>query len=93
MANPAPDSKLPAYAAFGFIAVGLALGALFGIAHGTLLGGVLAGMGVIPALLGMWKGIQQEKQGTLALSVIAVLMSLCIGGALIVLRIIYYIHH
>jgi hypothetical protein len=34
----------------------------------------------------MWKGIQQETQGTLAMSVGAVLLSLAVGGLLIVLR-------
>jgi hypothetical protein len=36
----------------------------------------------------MWKGIQQETQGTLALSVAAVLTSLGAGAVLIVLRLV-----
>jgi hypothetical protein len=34
----------------------------------------------------MWKGIQQETQGTLALSVAVVLAAIAVGAALIVLR-------
>jgi TRAP-type C4-dicarboxylate transport system permease small subunit len=40
----------------------------------------------------MWKGIQQETQGTLAISVGAVLLALGVGGVLIVLRVIHWIH-
>ena len=40
----------------------------------------------------MWKGIQQETQGTLAISVGAVLVALGVGGVLIVLRVIHWIH-
>jgi hypothetical protein len=39
----------------------------------------------------MWKGIQQETQGTLALSVGAVIVSLGVGGVLIVLRVIHWL--
>jgi hypothetical protein len=39
----------------------------------------------------MWKGIQQETQGTLALSVAAVLFCLAVGGLLIVLRVIHWV--
>jgi len=67
---------------------GSAIAAVQGITHGSIVGGVIAAAGAIPACYGMWKGIQQETQGTLALSVTAVMASLAIGGALIVLRII-----
>jgi TRAP-type C4-dicarboxylate transport system permease small subunit len=40
----------------------------------------------------MWKGIQQETQGTLAISVGAVLVSLTVGAVLIVLRVIHWLH-
>jgi hypothetical protein len=40
----------------------------------------------------MWKGIQQETQGTLAVSVSAVLVSLAVGGVLIVLRVVSWLH-
>ena len=36
----------------------------------------------------MWKGIQQETQGTLAISVGGVLLSLGVGGLLILLAIV-----
>lgn len=73
------------------IGVGILLAAVQGLLKGSLIGGVFAGAGAIPACFGMWKGIQQDTQGTLALSVLALLSSLGIGAILIILRIIHWI--
>ncbi len=91
MGNPVPDSKTPALAAFGMVVLGLVIAAIQGLTHGSIAGGVIAALGAVPACFGMWKGIQQETQGTLALSVGAVLVSLAVGGLLIVLRVIHWI--
>jgi hypothetical protein len=88
MGNPVPDSKTPAFAAFGMVVLGLVIAALQGVSHGSIAGGVIAALGAGPACFGMWKGIQQETQGTLAISVIAVLISLGVGGLLILLRVV-----
>ena len=92
MGNPVPDSKTPAFAAFGMVVLGLVIAAVQGFVHGSLLGGTIAGLGAIPGCYGMWKGIQQETQGTLAISVAAVLLSLAVGGLLIILRFIHWLH-
>ena len=89
MANPVPDSKLPAAVAFGLCAVGLVLGLIGGFTSGSYAGGIIAGLGVIPACIGMWKGIQQESQVTLGLSVLAVLTSLAVGALLLVLAVVH----
>jgi hypothetical protein len=86
MGTPVPDSKTPAFAAVGLVVLGLVIAALGGITKGSILGGIVAAAGAIPACYGMWKGIQQETQATLAMSVGAVLLSLAVGGLLIVLR-------
>ena len=86
MGTPVPDSKTPALAAVGLVVLGLVIAAMGGITKGSILGGIIAAAGAIPACFGMWKGIQQETQGTLAMSVGAVLLSLAVGGLLIVLR-------
>ncbi len=91
MGNPVPDSKTPALAAVGMVVLGLVIAALQGFSHGSIAGGVIAALGAVPACYGMWKGIQQETQGTLAMSVGAVLLSLGVGGLLIVLRIIHWL--
>lgn len=92
MGNPVPDTKMPALVAFVMVAAGLALAAAQGIVHGSIGGGVIAAAGAIPACYGMWKGIQQETQGTLAVSVTAVLVALAVGGVLIVLRVVSWLH-
>ena len=86
-----PDSKTPALIAFAFVGVGLLIAALQGFTVGSIAGGVIAALGAIPACFGMWKGIQQETQGTLAMSVIAVLVALGVGGLLIVMRVIHWV--
>ena len=91
MADPVPDSKTPALAAFGLVIIGLVIAAVQGLKHGSIAGGVIAALGAGPACFGMWKGIQQETQGTLALSVGAVLAALAVGGLLIVLRVFAWI--
>ena len=91
MADPVPDSKTPALAAFGLVVIGIVIAAVQGLSHGSIGGGVVAAAGAIPACFGMWKGIQQETQGTLALSVGAVIASLGVGGVLIVLRVIHWL--
>jgi hypothetical protein len=88
MAPSSPGSNLPALVAFGLVIAGLAIGLASGISEGSIAGGIVAGLGTIPACVGMWKGIQQETQTTLAMSVVAVLASLAVGGLLIILRIV-----
>ena len=89
MGNAVPDSKTPAFAAFGMVVLGLVIAAIQGsIGHGSIAGGIIAALGAGPACFGMWKGIQQEGQGTLAMSVVAVLVSLGVGGLLILLAIV-----
>jgi len=92
MGNPVPDSKTPALVAFVMVIIGIVIAAMQGITHGSIAGGVIAALGAIPACYGMWKGIQQETQGTLAVSVTAVLVSLAVGGLLIVLRVVSWLH-
>lgn len=88
MATSVADSKTPAFAAFGLVVFGLIIAAVQGLTHGSIAGGVIAGLGAIPGLYGMWKGIQQETQGTLALSVVAVLVSLGVSTLLILMRVV-----
>jgi len=92
MGTPVADTKMPAFVAFAMVVVGILIAAVQGITHGSIVGGVIAAAGAIPACYGMWKGIQQETQGTLALSVTAVLVALAVGALLIVLRVVSWLH-
>jgi hypothetical protein len=92
--TPSPDSKLPAMVAIGFVVVGLIIAlAIGGVTGGSMIGGVIAALGAIPACVGMWKGIQQQTQTTLAISIGALLLALGVGGVLIILRVIDLIRH
>lgn len=86
-----PDSKTPVFVALAAVAIGIVIAAVQGITHGSILGGVVAALGAIPACFGMWKGIQQETQGTLAMSVGTVLLALGVAAVLIVLRVIHWV--
>ena len=88
MGTPVADSKTPAFVAYGLVVLGLMIAAVQGLTSGSILGGLIAASGAIPACYGMWKGIQQETQGTLAMSVVAVLVSLGVGGLLILMKVV-----
>jgi hypothetical protein len=91
MGNPVPDSKTPALAAVGMVVLGLVIAAIQGLSHGSIAGGIIAALGAVPACYGMWKGIQQETQSSLAMSVGAVLLSLAVGAILIILRVVHWV--
>jgi hypothetical protein len=88
---PEADNKTPAFAALGLVVIGIVIAVVQGFTHGSIGGGIIALLGAIPACFGMWKGIQQETQGTLGLSVVALIASLLVGGLLIVLRVIHWV--
>jgi hypothetical protein len=90
MGEPVPDSKTPALVSIALVVLGIGIAAIGGITHGSIAGGLVAGAGAIPGCVGMWKGIQQETQTTLAISVATVLLSLAVGAVLIVLRVIHW---
>lgn len=83
----APDSKLPLLAALFCNIIGLLIGAISGFGSGSIAGGVIAGLGVIPSCWGMWAGIQnKESQAGLMWSILLFLLSLTVAGLLIVLK-------
>jgi hypothetical protein len=88
MGEPVPDSKTPALVAVAFVLIGVVLAVL---AHAGIVGGLVAAAGAIPGCVGMWKGIQQETQTTLAISVATVLLALAVGAVLLVLGIIHHL--
>jgi peptidoglycan biosynthesis protein MviN/MurJ (putative lipid II flippase) len=92
MANSATDTKTPVLIAVVMVIAGVAIAAAQHLAYGSIVGGIIAAAGAIPACYGMWKGIQQETQATLAMSVGAVILSLVIGGLLIVLAVVHGVH-
>ncbi len=92
MGTSVPDSKTPALIALAFVAAGILIAIMGGngILQGSIPGGIVAALGAVPACYGMWKGIQQETQSTLAVSVTAVIASLGVGAVLIILRVVHW---
>jgi hypothetical protein len=76
-----PSAKTPIFISLAFVGFGIVLG-LIGMG---ILGGVIAGFGVIPAAWGAWAGMQQETQASLAGALGMVFLSLGVGAVLIVL--------
>jgi hypothetical protein len=91
MADPVPDSKTPVFIALAFAAIGLILGIALDSGGGKLFAGLLAAGGAVPAAVGMWKGIQQQGQSTLASALGALLLSLGVALAMIVWAIIQFV--
>lgn len=91
MGQRVADSKLPVLISLVFVLAGCSIAAIHGILHGSIGGGIVAAIGALPGLAGMWKGIQQETQSTLALSVGMVIVSLAVGAVLIVLGIVNWV--
>ena len=57
----APDSKLPLIASLFCTLLGLLIGFISGIKSGSMGGGIIAGLGMIPACYAMWLGIQDRE--------------------------------
>ena len=86
-----PSSTPPMIATLAFIVAGLIIAAVGGFTSGSIAGGIVAGLGVIPACWGAWTGMQQETQGGLALSLGLVFVSLGVGAILIILRVVAWV--
>jgi hypothetical protein len=91
MADPVPDSKTPVFIALACAALGLVLGIILHSGGGKLAAGLIAAGGAIPAAVGMWKGIQQQTQTTLASALGALILSLLVAAAMIIWAIIAFI--
>jgi peptidoglycan biosynthesis protein MviN/MurJ (putative lipid II flippase) len=90
MADPVPDSKTPVFVALTFAATGIVFGLVFGSGGGKLFAAAIAAVGAVPAAVGMWKGIQQQGQSTLAGALGALLLSLGVALVMIVWAVIVF---
>jgi len=83
-----PSSQTPLLVSLGLVAVGVIIAALGGITEGSILGGVISALGVVPAAWAAWAGMQKQTQGSLAMAILMVFASLGVGGILILLRLV-----
>jgi hypothetical protein len=88
----ASNARVPLLVSVGFIAAGVVIAAAGGLTSGSVVGGVVAGLGVIPSLWAVWAGMQQKTQTSLGLAVVLVFASLGVGAILILLRVVDWLH-
>jgi hypothetical protein len=86
MTTQAPDYKLPILVTAAFVIAGLLIAAIGGFTEGSIAGGIVAGLGVIPSMWAMFVGMQQKTQTGLALGIFLFLVSIGVAGLLILLR-------
>ncbi len=85
------NASMPAMATVAFALIGLVIGAIGGITHGSIFGGIIAGLGIIPACVGMFAGMQQETQTGLLMNILAFLFAIGVAGMLILLRFVDFL--
>ena len=81
-------TQAPLLLALALIAAGVIIAALGGITSGSILGGIVAALGLVPACYAAWLGMQKETQGSLGLALLLVFVSLGVGGILLLLRVV-----
>lgn len=82
----APDTKMPSMISAGFLVVGLIIAAIGGFSSGSIAGGIIAGLGVLPALWGIVNGLQHKTQTAVLAPFLLLLVNLGVAALLIVLR-------
>lgn len=88
----APDTKLPNLAALLCIIIGLLIGLIGGIGSGSMAGGIIAGLGIIPACWSMWAGIQnKESQAGLLWGILLFLGAAGVAALLILLKLVDWV--
>ena len=82
------NAQTPILISLAMVIAGVVIAAVGGISSGSILGGILAACGIIPAAWGAWAGMQQETQKSLAGALGMVFVSIGVGGLLLLLAII-----
>lgn len=78
-------SKPLLYASMACVALGILIALVLSTGPiGAIVGGIVAVVGVIPALYLAWLGIQEETQANLALAITMVVVSFCVGAGILV---------
>ncbi len=80
--------QTPLLISLGLVAVGVIIAAIGGITAGSIVGGVGAALGVVPACWAAWAGMQKETQASLGMALLLVFVSLGVGGLLLLLRVV-----
>lgn len=87
----APDTKLPSMISAGFLLLGLLIAVIGGLTSGSIAGGIVVGLGVIPALWGIVNGLQHKTQTAVLAPFLLLVTNLGVAGLLIVLRFVDWV--
>jgi len=80
--------QTPLLISLGLVGLGVIIAAIGGITAGSIVGGVVAALGVVPACWAAWAGMQKETQASLGMALLLVFTSLGVGGLLLLLRVV-----
>lgn len=80
-------SRTATYVGLALVVAAIVAGAVQGFS-GSVLGAVLALAAVIPAAIGMWKGVQEKTQTGLGMAIGVFILALGTAGVLGVLKIV-----
>ena len=83
--------QTPLLISLGLVGVGVIIAAIGGITAGSIVGGVVAALGVVPACWAAWAGMQKETQASLGMALLLVFTSLGVGGLLLILRVVHWL--
>jgi len=81
-------TQAPLLLSLGLIATGVIIATVGGLTSGSILGGIIAALGLVPACYAAWLGMQKETQGSLGMALLLVFVSLGVGGILLLLRVV-----
>ncbi|RMH40382.1 MAG: hypothetical protein D6689_13910 [Deltaproteobacteria bacterium] len=76
------------YVGAALVVAALIIAAAGGFSSGSLVGALVAVAAVVPAGVGMWKGMQEKTQTGLGLALLVFLAALATAGILVVLKVI-----
>lgn len=86
-----PSARIPLVISLAFVVIGIVLGAINGLGSGSIVGGIIAACGIIPAAWAAWAGMQEETQKSLAGALAMVFVSIGVGAILLILGIIDFV--
>jgi predicted histidine transporter YuiF (NhaC family) len=84
-------SRTATYVGAALVVAALVAAAITGFDKGSILGAVIALVAVIPAGVGMWKGMQEKTQAGLGLALLVFFAALGVAGLLVILKIVDWI--
>ncbi len=84
-------SRTATYVGAALVITALIIAAITGFSEGSIAGALIALAAVIPAGVGMWKGMQEKTQAGIGLAVLVFLAALGTAGVLLILKIVDWI--